>query len=129
MINLSAAPVKGVVVEYHVYNKTTVSGSGNPTVTLDDITGTSTVDLAGNEKKQIETSDIPHNVTNTSTATTGGGKKGGPSSTSSSSSVQSVYGWVVYLKFNGKIVHTFKDPDNVMDYVNQYNKKNGGYGG
>jgi hypothetical protein len=136
--NTLNTPVKGVEVEYHIYNKTTVIATGPATNTVDDITDKVTVDLDGGGSKQVETKDVPHVVTNTVSSGGGGGggghhggggKGGGASASSTSSSVQDVMGWVIYLNFKGKRVHTFTSSDTIVDQVAKYMNPQGGNGG
>jgi hypothetical protein len=132
--NTLGTPVKGVEVEYHVYNKTTTTGSGTPSVTVDDITDKVTIDLDGSGSKQIETKDIPHVITNASSGGGGGGGGGGHhkggggggSPATESSTVQDVMGWVIYLNFNGHPkVRTFTSSGDILDQVAKYSNPNG----
>ena len=124
--NLSAAPAKGVTVEYHIFNKTTATSSSSPVnITLHDITGTSTFDLDGNGVKMIETSDVPKNSTNASTPSSYDKKTGVTTPGTYSSSNTSVMGWVVYVKKGDRVVHTFTSGYNILDDVAKINKKNG----
>jgi len=124
--NISPNPVSGVTIEYHVYNKTTTSGGGvAPTITIDDITGTSTIDLPGNGTKPIETSDITTGSSNTLSQGSKG-KKGGGSTASASSTVTGVMGWVIYIKKGDKIIHTVTSDDSIIDKVAQWKAKGGG---
>jgi uncharacterized membrane protein YgcG len=138
--NTLNTPVKGVEVEYHIYNKTTVISGGSPaTNTVDDITDKVIVDLDGGGSKQVETKDVPHVVKNTTSGgggggggggrRGGGGGKGGTSAPSTTSSVQDVMGWVIYLNFKGKRVHTFTSSDTIVDQVAKYMNPQGGNGG
>jgi hypothetical protein len=123
--NLAASPAKGVTIEYHVFNKTLTSGSNTPaTVTLADITASSTIDLDGNAIKVIETTDIPKSSSNT--VTSGNTSKKGVSSPGfTSSTITSALGWVVYVKKGDRVIHTFTSSDTVLDEVAKINKKNG----
>jgi len=123
--NLSDGPVKGVTVEYHFFNKTTSTSSGNPaTITLDDITSTSTIDLDGNGVKAIPTSAIPKSTTNNSTPSSYNKKTGVTTPGTYSSINTSVLGWVVYVKKGDKVVHRYTSSDTVLDEVAKINKKN-----
>jgi len=124
--NLAEAPVKGVTIEYHFFNKTLTTASNAPsTVSLDDITSSSTIDLDANGRKTIESLDIPKNITNSSKAANTS-KKGVSTPGYSSSSVTSVMGWVVYIKKGDKVVHTITSSDNVLDDVAKIRKSSGG---
>jgi len=134
--NLTATPVKGLQVEWHVYNKTATHNGNNSSTTVDDITGTETVDLDGNGKAEVVTSDIPHVVSNStsgsssSSSNAGGyGKKTGGTKAPAvqNSSITSVMGTYVVLKYDGKTLGRPKaDPDDVQDQVKAIQKRNGG---
>jgi hypothetical protein len=129
--NLLAQPAKATI-EYHIYNKTTTSSPSGGSSSVEDITATSTLDLAGNEVKTIQTSDIPKGSTTTTSASSGGGgKKGGSSGGSGSSGGQtstntSVMGWVVYVKAGDKVIHIVKSTDSVLEDVAKIQGKSGG---
>jgi hypothetical protein len=133
--NLAASAASGVTIEYHIYNRTTTSSSTGPSsVSLDDITDSVTLDLAGNAVKTIESKDVAkgstHSTSGGSSGGGGGGKKGGggkgnsgPPQTSSSNT--SVMGWVVYVKKGDKVIHTITSTDTILDEVAKINKSGG----
>jgi hypothetical protein len=124
--NLSAGPAYGVTLEYHFFNKTLTTDSTAPsTVSLDDITSSSTFDLAPNAVKTIESSDIPKSINNSSTAANTS-KKGVSTPSHSSSTITSVMGWVVYIKKGDRVVHTITSNDSILDDVARIRKANGG---
>ena len=127
--NLLPNTASGVTVEYHFYNKTTTSGSGSSTATVDDITNSQTFDLPGSGTKIIESSDIPTGSTNSASSGGGGGKKkggGGGGTASSSFTVTDVMGWVIYIKKGDRVVHTYTSDESILDAVAQIKAKNGG---
>lgn len=122
--NMAANPASGVTLEYHIFNKTTVTGGPGPSTTsLDDITNSTTFDLAPNAKNVIETNDIPYSTTTVTSGGGGGGggkKSGGAAAPATqTSTVTSVLGWVVYVKKGDKIIHTYPSSDSIMDKVAQ----------
>jgi len=123
--NLSAGPAQGVTVEYHIFNKTTTSSSRAPSsVSVDDITASSTLDLDPNGIKTIETTDIPKGSKNT--VTSGNTSKKGVSTPGFTSSTNtSVMGWVVYIKKGDKVIHAITSTDTVLDDVEKIKKSSG----
>jgi len=128
--NMAAAPVSGVTVEYHFFNKSTSSGSGTPTsISVNDITASSTIDLDANGKKDIETSDIPKNSKHSSTPGSQDKKSGKVIPPTQTNETTSVMGWVVYLKKGDKVVHTYTSTDTILDEVAKINRGGSGGGG
>jgi len=120
--NLADTPVKGVTIEYHIFNRTLTTSSNSPAVvTLADITNSSTIDLDPNGRKTIETSDIPKSVSNSNKAPNTS-KKGVSTPGTSSSTVTSVMGWVVYIKKSDKTIHTIPSSDTILDEVDRVKK-------
>jgi len=123
--NLSDAPAHGVTLEYHFFNKTLTTSSDAPsTVSLDDITNSSTFDLGPDAIKSIESSDIPKSTIN-STKAANVSKKGVGTPGHTSSTITSVMGWVVYIKKGDRVVHTITSSDTVLDEVAKI-KQSGG---
>jgi hypothetical protein len=121
--NLNNKPAQGVTLEYHFYNKKTVTNKAGTTITLDDITDSSTFDLDGNAVKTIETTDIPQTTKNI--ATSGNTSKTGVSSPGfTKTTITAVMGWVLYIKKGDLIVHTITSTPTVLDEIAQIQNKN-----
>jgi len=127
--NLANAAAKGVTLEYHIFNKTSNTATGQPTtISVDDLTATSTFDLDPNAKKDIETTDIPKKSTHTVTPGSTDKKSGKVTPGTQSSTSTSVMGWVVYIKHNDKLVHTYMSTDTILEEVAKINKGSSGGG-
>lgn len=119
--NNSRVAVKNIQVEYHFYNKTTVTDNGiltdKPTVT--DITSTENIDLDASKSKDIQTQPIPHENTQIQTAgqSSGNGRTRVTTSSTYGSTITQLIGWHIELSYNGKIIQKTDDPTNLQDLL------------
>ncbi|MGA2052766.1 MAG: hypothetical protein ABSH19_05580, partial [Opitutales bacterium] len=93
--------------------------------TIDDITGSETVDLAANSSKNIESNKVPHQVQQQTSSGSGGGKKGGNKGPKSITQ-QEIKGVYVVAKIGDTIVAgPYEDPPDIKATMDE-KEKNGG---
>lgn len=131
--NNSKFPAKNVEVEYHFYNRTTVTTNGIGTSNIDDITSTENLDIDPTSNKDLITQPISHEDTmgagpdtsnSSSSSGGGGGGRGGrnklTASPISTSTITAVMGWHVEVRYNDKVIAHRDYPDNLQTLLKNY---------
>ncbi|HVU36888.1 MAG TPA: hypothetical protein VHC95_01000 [Opitutales bacterium] len=111
--NQSKFAAKGVVVEFHFYNRTTVTTKGKAESTLDDITTTTEPgDIEAGKALQLMSGNV-----HTEDTQGQGGKAG-----ANNFRVTSLLGWHVEVRLNDKVIAHKDSVPNLADMVKAYSK-------
>jgi len=133
--NLGHEATPSLDVEYHFFNRTTNHTGGSSTMTVDDITGTESVVIPVNSKKQVKTTNIPKSTSTVSAAPTGTKNTSARTSRTLITTAQTttnstaVMGWYVIVKAAGVIIYKKGSDIDILDKVAQINNKNSGKSG
>lgn len=140
--NFSNAPVKGLVVDYRIYNITRNSNNPTDTAVISEVRALESVDIEAGKDFELVTKPVPFEWIQTQTTTTSSygytavaNQGGAPNSltltpnnittTSSSSTVSTaVLGWQVDLRLAGKTIKSSDEPGDLMEKLkNVYHYK------
>lgn len=121
--NNSNFAASNVEVDYTIYNETRTSGGNTaPSTTVDNITGSETVDIPANTSKDVETSKIPHERQQTAVGGMGGGKKKG-NNVNAAVTEQEIKGIYVTAKIgDNEVSSPYEDPPGIKDDMDQKEK-------
>jgi len=123
LLNPGNAPLTGLSVEYHIYNRNSDTVDGKITTAVDDISGTETLDLAPHAKKDIETTHAPHK----DSTITPGPKKGVQKTGAQETHRQTVLGIIIVIKQGNQQIKKYEDPDGLRDQVDKLMGKNSAF--
>jgi hypothetical protein len=124
---MSPAAAKNIQVDYTIYNRTRTTTKGKSTSTIDEITGSETVDVTANGSKDIETNKVPHQQQQAAPQQSSSKNRNGGGNNNNNQSqtvtVQQVAGIVVTAKIGDAIVGTYQDPPDIKAQMDAKQKK------
>jgi hypothetical protein len=112
----------GVEIDYVVYNRTISTDNGTVTKSMDNITGSETVDVPANDKKDVQTDPISHKDSTTYAKQA----RGVMGATAASSSRQEIMGIWVQAKLGDNVLTTYEEPMDIKETMDQKAAQSGG---